>query len=140
MPRGLLHRFSGYADSMPSCRDVARGQSVYYLTTGVWPLVSARTFQAVTGPKQDFWLAQTAGALIGVIGAAVGLAASDTRSLRSREIRTLAVGSALSLAAVDVVFVARRRISPIYLADAAVEVGIAVGWGIACRRRGWEGV
>jgi hypothetical protein len=35
------------------------------------------------------------------------------------------VSSALALAACEAVFVARGRISPIYLADALVEVGLA---------------
>src|SRR5438270_11614006 len=39
-------------------------QGVYYLLTGVWPLVSIDTFQMVTGPKTDLWLVQTVGALI----------------------------------------------------------------------------
>ena len=47
----------------------------YYLLTGVWPPASLRTFQLVTGPKSDFWLAQTAGAFIAVIGGAVATAA-----------------------------------------------------------------
>jgi len=28
-------------------------QGVYYLLTGLWPLVSIETFQMVTGPKTD---------------------------------------------------------------------------------------
>jgi hypothetical protein len=43
-------------------------------------------------------------------------------------IKTLAIGSALSLAAVDVVFFARGRISPVYLLDAAAELVLAAGW------------
>jgi hypothetical protein len=38
-------------------------QGGYFLFTGIWPLVSRRTFEAVTGPKKDFWLAQTVGVL-----------------------------------------------------------------------------
>jgi hypothetical protein len=46
----------------------------------------------------------------------------------SPEVRTIACASALGLALVDVVFVARRRISPVYLLDAAAEVGLVAGW------------
>jgi hypothetical protein len=34
----------------------------------------------------------------------------------------------------DVIFVLRRRISPIYLADAAVELALIVGWAISLTR------
>ena len=113
---------------IPSRRSLARAQASIYLITGAWPLLSRRTFEKLTGPKQDFWLAQTVGALIVLTGATLTAAAGDQRTLNSSAVRTLAIGSALSLATIDVVFVARRRISPIYLADAAAELTLAAGW------------
>jgi hypothetical protein len=44
-------------------------------------------------------------------------------------IMILAMGSALSLAVVEFVYVARRVISPIYLGDAIVEL-VLIGWWI----------
>lgn len=82
----------------------------------------------MTGPKRDFWLVQTVGALIGVSGATLAIAARDRDSLERPALRVLAIGTALSLTAVDLVFVLRRRISPIYLADAAIELAIVTGW------------
>jgi hypothetical protein len=35
-------------------------QGIYYLLTGLWPLVSIGTFQMVTGEKTDVWLVHTA--------------------------------------------------------------------------------
>jgi len=102
-------------------------QAGYYVATGLWPIVSPRTFQAVTGRKTDVWLVQTVGALIGVVGATLAVAARDRRQGTST-VRTLALGSALSLAAVDVYFVARRRIPPIYLLDGVIELGLVAGW------------
>jgi hypothetical protein len=116
-------------------RGVANVQAAYYLATGVWPLLSARSFQAVTGPKHDFWLVQTVGALIGVSGATLAIAARDRDSLETPAVRVLAIGTALSLTAVDLVFVLRRRISPVYLADAAVELAIVAGWLRPARSR-----
>ena len=112
----------------PSRRSVARAQASYYLLTGFWPLVSPRTFQSVTGPKSDFWLAQTAGALIAVIGGAVATAAGKERLVDTATIRILAIGAALSLATVDITYVAQRRISSIYLADAAAELAVVAAW------------
>jgi len=106
-------------------------QGLYYLPTGIWPLVSLRTFMAVTGPKVDGWLVKTVGALITVVGGVLMLA--GLRGRVTPELRLLAVGSAAGLAAVDVVYVARRRISPIYLLDALGE-GILIGAWIAAMR------
>jgi hypothetical protein len=49
----------------------------------------------------------------------------------STELRTVAVMSAAGLAAVDVYFVAQRRIRWIYLADAATELALLTGWLLA---------
>src|SRR4051812_49609509 len=52
-------------------------QGLYYLVTGVWPLVSIETFQMVTGPKTDHlvtgretdhWLVMTVGVLVTAVG------------------------------------------------------------------------
>ena len=116
---------------MPSARlterRVARLQAAFYLATGIWPLLHRRSFERVTGPKVDFWLAQTVGVTVAAIGA--GLARSGPRV--PRELRTVALTSAAGLALVDLAFVARRRISPIYLADAAAELALVVAWLLA---------
>ena len=113
---------------------LAAGQGAYYLTTGVWPLVDIRSFARATGPKADRRLARTVGVLVGVIGGVPLLAAGRRRP--TPEPRLLAGGSAAGLAAIDVVFVTRRRIRPIYLGDAAVNLALAAGWAIAQARRG----
>ena len=113
-------------------RVVALTQGVFYVLTGLWAIVSIGTFQKVTGPKTDLWLVKTVGALVGVIGAVLGLAAQ--RHTVDEEAAALAIGSAVSLTAIDVVYVARRRISPIYLLDALAECGLIAAWIIAWRR------
>ena len=106
---------------------VCVAQGAYYVLTGVWPLVSLRTFEAVTGPKADGWLVKTVGVLVAVIGAVLlraGLrGAVDARA--HPEVPLLATGSAAALAGIDVVYVAKGRIPPVYLADAAVELLLA---------------
>ena len=106
-----------------SQKTILRAQAAYYLATGVWPLLSMRLFERVTGKKTDRWLVQTVGLLVGCIGASIAL--ESRRERASPAILTLAVGSALSLATIDVVHAAGRRISPIYLADAVAEVLLA---------------
>jgi hypothetical protein len=109
-------------------RFVAWFQGSYYVLSGVWPLVHIRSFELVTGPKVDDWLVQTVGLLVLVSGLVILLAAVRRRF--ELEIIVLAVGTALSLAFVDVFFVTLGRISAIYLADAVLEVAIVAGWAI----------
>lgn len=128
--QGGDHELSGRSRAQPR-RKLALAHSGFYLLTGVWPMLSPKTFQAVTGPKVDFWLVNTAGALIAAIGAALGLAALHRRV--TPEIKLLAIGSALGLTAIDVIYVARRRISPVYLLDAAAETALIAAWVAAGR-------
>jgi len=113
---------------------VAGAQAAFYVGTGVWPLLHRASFERVTGPKADFWLAQTVGLLVTAVGA--GLAHSlIARRAVSADVRTIACASALGLAIADLVFVARRRVSPIYLLDAAAEAALVAGWVRARRSR-----
>jgi hypothetical protein len=105
---------------------VALTQAVFYVLTGLWPLVHSRSFVWVTGPKTDMWLVKTVGALVLVIGAALLLAV--IRRNVSPEIGLLAVGSAAALAVVDVIYVAKRVIRPVYLLDAIAEAGLVLSW------------
>ena len=119
-------------------RGVLLGQGGYYVATGVLPFISRRAFEAATGPKREWWLVETVGALVTVIGGA--LVSGAGRRRESPELVGIAVGSATALATIDLVYVARRRISPAYLADAAVQVAILGGaWQSARRERpeGW---
>src|SRR3954452_8620195 len=104
-------------------------QGFYYSVTGVWPFISIRTFKMVTGEKTDnlptgleadHWLLMTVSLLITSISMTLLLAAY--RKTRLVEIGVLAVISAASLVAIDVIYVARGVILPIYLLDAVIEV------------------
>jgi hypothetical protein len=110
-------------------------QGGYFAVLGVWPIVDIRSFQAVTGPKtdhlptgdqDDHWLVVTVGALITAIGISL-LVACYTRRL-SPEAAVLGILSAIVLAAIDIVFVWREVIAPIYLADAVVEILFVCCW------------
>ena len=118
---------------------LALGQSAFYVLTGIWPIFSIGTFQKVTGPKTDLWLVKTVGLLIVAIGGVVGLAGQKRRI--SPEIALLAAGRAASLTAIDVVYVTKKRISPIYLLDAVAEVGLISLWALCwpTEKEGEEG-
>jgi len=105
-------------------RGVTAIQAVYFVTSGLWPIVHLRSFMAVTAPKHDTWLVRTFGALV----AAIGLAMLGSRHEGHAAAR-IGFASALALALSEVVFVARRRISPVYLLDAILELGFAAKLG-----------
>jgi hypothetical protein len=107
-------------------RALAIAQGAYYVATGVWPLLSMRTFLKVTGPKRDLWLVKTVGTLVAVSGG-VMLMAGLRRNV-SPEIVALATGSAIGLSAVDINYSARGTISKIYLLDAGVELAVVGIW------------
>jgi hypothetical protein len=108
-------------------------QGGYYVVTGVAPFVSRRAFEAVTGPKTEWWLVQTVGAIVTAVGAVL---ISGARSGRiTPELRGLAAGCAVGLAAIDTVYVARRRIAPTYLLDAGVQLGALAALSARARRR-----
>jgi hypothetical protein len=116
----------------------AFAQAVYFLATGVWPLVHMPSFLAVTGPKDDIWLVETVGVLVAAIG--IGLAISSARGRVATEMAVMAVTSSIALLVIETIYVARGRIDAIYLLDAAIEGALLAGWGVAFwkehRRRG----
>jgi hypothetical protein len=112
---------------------VMRAQAAYFLVTGVWPLVDMRTFQAVTGPKLEHWLVKTVGATVGAIGVSLWTAARKP-PVRDDTV-VLGVSTSAVLGLIDVWYVARRRISPVYLVDALAQAAILAGWAAARRER-----
>lgn len=108
-------------------------QGTYYVVTGVWSVVHRRSFEAVSGEKVDYWLVRTVGLLAAAIGAT--LAASAVREEHPpAPALGLAAGAGVAFAAVDVVYSLRGRISPVYLADAVLHVGLAAWLATASRR------
>jgi hypothetical protein len=116
----------------PFLRAIAVAQGLFYLGTGVWPLLDIDSFQVVTGPKVDLWLVRTVGVLVGVVGAVLLLTARSRRI--TAEIVLLAAGCAVGLAAIDLVYALSGRISSIYLADAVAELALAGLWTFAWSR------
>ena len=106
---------------------VALVQGIYFLLFGIWPLLSMSTFLKVTGPKTDLWLVRTVGLLLTVIGAALIIA--QLYNQVNGAITFIAIGSALSLAVIEFVYVSRKIIPPIYLGDAIIEL-LLIGWWI----------
>ena len=104
-------------------------QGLYYLATGLWPLVHMRSFLAVTGPKTDLWLVRTVGLLAIAAGLPLvreGLRGDGDRRGRdddevAPDVALLGRATAAAFIAAEVPHVLAGRISPVYLLDAAVE-------------------
>jgi len=101
-------------------------QGLYYLATGIWPIVDIASFQAITGPKYETWLVRTVGLVIAIVGLTLLIAARKQRAGASTAV--LAIGTAVALALVDIIFTIRRDIPPIYLLDAVAEIGLVTWW------------
>jgi hypothetical protein len=104
---------------------VATLQGSYYLVTGAWPILHLPSFAAVTGPKPEGWLVKMVGLLSVAIGGCLLMA---SRRRITPEVRWLGMASAAAFGGIDVWYAARRRISPVYLLDAAVEGVFLTAW------------
>lgn len=111
---------------------VCGAQGVFYGLSGVWPLLSPQTFQAVTGFKADFWLAQTVGAILSLVGVVLILAARAKRI--TPEIVVLGAGLAGVLLVVDILCVRAPRTTRAYWLDAVAETALVAGWLIAVQQ------
>ncbi len=114
-------------DTRMTARNTAIFQGSLNLLTGLWPIVHMRSFEAVSGYKRDKWLVRTVGGLLATIGSeqlsdAFGSAEKQAAAKR------LGIGTAATLAAIDLTYVAKGKISKIYLLDAAVELLIIRSW------------
>ena len=81
--------------------------------------MSIESFELVTGPKHDLWLVKTVGAILSVIGITLIIAAIRQESMLSTAV--LAIGSAIVVAGVDIIYFKKRTIAAIYLLGALAE-------------------
>jgi hypothetical protein len=105
-------------------RAIAGLHAAYYVATGAWSIVHRRSFERVTGPKRDYWLVRTVGALAVAIGTVLGYAVVTGR--RQRESALLAVASGLAFGSADVQ--AARASSRVYLGDALLHLVLVPAW------------
>jgi len=120
MPDDVYARIGTRTSSRASTRraKVLRTQGAYYLVSGLWAVVDRRGFELVTGRKKEYWLVRMVGLLAATIG--LGLLAGTRGGRPSSETIVLGVAAGASFTAVDLVYVARRQISPVYIGDATV--------------------
>jgi len=113
-------------------RAVAAAHGIYYVVTGVWPILSLGTFEAVSGPKTEDWLVRTVGVVLTIVG--LTLISAALKNDLGAPVRVLAIGSAASLAFVDFFYALRGVIWPIYMLDGVGEVLLIAMWAAALIR------
>lgn len=91
-------------------------QGLFYLFTGLWPLIHIRSFMEVTGYKTDVWLVK----MVALLTLSIALVLLNQRRGNSAS-PLLGICSALSFLIIDVTYSLDGTISRIYLADAVAE-------------------
>jgi hypothetical protein len=119
-------------DERPRGLVLARAHGAFLVVSGLWPLLHRRSFEAVLGPKRDYWLVATVGLLLAGNGSMQVTAPPTTSGVASA--RQIGTATSAALAGVDLVNVGRGRISRMYLVDAAVQLAWLYAWTRATGR------
>jgi len=98
--------------------------ALYLVATGAWSLAHRRSFERVTGPKEDYWLVQTVGALAVAIGISAGIAVRRRAQGPETTVLGAATCTAFGVASVR----AARTESRVYLGDALLETAFLAAW------------
>lgn len=97
-------------------------QGIYFVVTGIWPLLNMASFITATGPKQDTWLVE----MVGLLSTSIGLT-YIVASLRRRALPILLGYSvSFSFLVMDLVYVMSGEIDQIYLLDAGIQAAFIV--------------
>src|SRR4051812_27019857 len=108
-------------------RSLAKSQGMFFLASGLWPVFHLKSFEKVTGPKEDEWLVKTVGLLLASTGAAL-LASTMSSKRIPRELRWLGAGQSAILASVSLFYSLKGRISKVYLLDTLLEGTLVAAW------------
>lgn len=107
-------------------RKVAQAQGLFYVASGAWPVLHMRSFEFLLGPKEEHWLVHTVSGLLIGIGTSQLLTESAPTAISAA--RRTGLGTATSLALIDLRYAATGRISRMYLVDALIEAGWLLAW------------
>jgi hypothetical protein len=101
-------------------------QGIYYLVSGLWPIIHIGSFMKVTGPKTDLWLVKTIGAIITAIACVLIFAYANNEL--SDAIKLLSILSAAAFAIVDFYYPLKGVISKVYMIDGVIQIFLIVAW------------
>lgn len=98
-----------------------RAQGIYYVVTGLWPVVFPRHYMDSTEQESHQVVAQVLGGVVAAIGGALALDVVPARASR-----WVGLGSALALGAGGAYFAIRGKGVPVNATDAVVQAVFAV--------------
>lgn len=101
-------------------------QGLYFIITGVWPLVHIESFLYITGYKTDIWLVKTVGLLILPYSVLCFYAVTHTK--KNNAIGIVSIMCCLGLAGIDLYYYLKGTISWVYLIDLSLEIIFSVYW------------
>ena len=101
-------------------------QGIYYLMRGLWSLLGHGTTETAPEYLLNAYLVHSTGVLVLVIGAALCLAA--WRRQGSPEVLLIALGSAIGLIVIDLIYIFNRSISVLYIFDVIIQAGLVAAW------------
>jgi hypothetical protein len=117
-----------------TAQTVRRVQGAWYLVTGLWPVLSLRTFALVAGPKPDAFQTRTTGITYAAAGVALRPWSQAEDDGATDAVRLLAL--ATSLGTVAVVAAHWRTLRWTLKAEALLELGFALAAGRRTRTYG----
>jgi hypothetical protein len=102
---------------------LAKIHAIINFFSGAWPALHLRSFEKVTGPKQDEWLVKTISWLFILSSVALWKASKD------EDVRVLGIGWPAIIGGADIYYALfKNRIKKVYLIDAAVQMSILTAW------------
>lgn len=106
--------------------ELARAHGLFNVVSGAWPLVHRKSFEAILGPKVDWWVVQAVAGLLAGNGLAQLRSGRDEGRLE--QARRVGLATAATLLAIDLRYAVPGRIRRTYLVDAVVECGWIALW------------
>lgn len=103
-----------------------RFEGIFYLLTGLWPLLHFSSFLSVMGFKTDIWMVVTVGALLTLNGLLFLM--ESLSPFISKAVLAAAVAVPVILLWIDLFYVFSGVISPAYIVDAVIENLFLVSW------------
>ncbi|KKO89672.1 hypothetical protein AAW12_18855 [Sphingobacterium sp. Ag1] len=101
-------------------------QGLYYLITGLWPIVHINSFMMLTGEKIDLWLVKMVGLLS--MAVAIGLLFGKNKPAKI----LLGIPAAFAFMSIDIYYNITDTISRIYLLDALLQFIIVLWIMLSC--------
>jgi hypothetical protein len=101
-------------------------QITYYYLTALWPLIHIRSFILVSGPKDDLWLVKTVSVLLlAVCNTLLAVLLLNNCNIYAG---VLAMNVCCGFIIIEIHYVRKGTISPVYLLDAVVQLALLISW------------